>query len=403
MEQPDPKIIPLMPPPPGVVPRLDELTFNGWTNEASFAMAFVTIFMLILTGLFVIMRIFTKARISRAIGLDDYICVLALGFVIADMAGIIFMCHEGLGAHMWDISLDKFHKRWVVFNVLNGLLYTIALSLVKLALLLLYLRIFKISRVMRWVIYGVIAFVVGYTTGGVLALIFACNPVKKNWDWTVTEGVCTVGAFPLGTALNILNIITDIATLVVPFPMVWSLQLSLKQKIGVLAMFATGTLVCVATLVRVILFQQLKTNPDLTWAVYRIIWPSVFELTVGLICACLPSLRPFSRAAAPWIRTHTSFASSLTSKFSKSSSRSKTGKTFSNASTEHYTVETKDTRLNDASYIEMGKQSQDTGRTGSTHPPPFKSASREPIVGHTGMAGQVDSSRNGAFPKQSGW
>ncbi|KAI9674509.1 MAG: hypothetical protein M1817_001847 [Caeruleum heppii] len=401
------QMVPMAPAPPGVEVHLDELTYKGWTNEAAFNQAVVTILMMVITTFFVAMRIYTKARIARALGLDDWVCLLAWGFIIAQMSMTVFMFKHGFGAHAWDISLDMFHKRWFVFIALNGLLVTIEFSLVKLAILLLYLRIFKIERTMRWVIYGIIYFVLGYTIGGVLAIVFACDPISKNWDWTVTEGQCHVSAFPLGTSLNILNIITDVATLVAPFPIVWKLQLSMRQKVGVMIMFTLGTSVCVATLARVVLFQTQKNNPDLFYTFYRINWAALFEVSIGEICACLPAMRHFGRVFVPWLRslTPTASAFSLSSRLTRSS-RQQHPKSDSNNSDEYGGPE-KDSRLHEASSLELGSAGPAKAFDGSvsTHgsPVPYRSNdSREAIVGgRQAGSGEASAAQHVAYPQNA--
>ena len=82
---------------------------------------------------------------------------------------------------------------------------------------------------------------VGYTIGIFFSLIFACNPVARSWDITIQTGSC-VNRPALYIATAVLGIVTDVVLLVVPLPLVVSLQVSLQQKVGLVLMFAIGSM-----------------------------------------------------------------------------------------------------------------------------------------------------------------
>lgn len=91
----------------------------------------------------------------------------------------------------------------------------------------------------RWCLHILSFIVAGYSIAIVLGLIFACDPIAKSWDKSITEGSC-VDQNALYIATAVCNSVTDIALLVVPIPMVMSLNMPLVQKIGLLFMFLIG-------------------------------------------------------------------------------------------------------------------------------------------------------------------
>jgi hypothetical protein len=94
------------------------------------------------------------------------------------------------------------------------------------------------------------------------------------------------------------NVITDVILLVLPIPYVWSLNAALAQRLILIGIFLLGTFVAVVSVVRLSIFIGLDlASPDVTYNLSEVfIWSSV-EINVGLICACLPSLRP----AVQWL------------------------------------------------------------------------------------------------------
>lgn len=117
---------------------------------------------------------------------------------------------------------------------------TVSVALAKFSLLLFYRRL-SMDTWFRTAVYGTMVFVIGYSIALFFGLLFACTPLEMNWDITITDGHCAnKGKMYLSTAG--LNAATDVILLVMPIPMVLKLQVPVRQKIGLLAMFTIGSL-----------------------------------------------------------------------------------------------------------------------------------------------------------------
>lgn len=115
--------------------------------------------------------------------------------------------------------------------------------LVKLSLLLLYLRIFTSVRHLRILIFVGIAFHLAlYTTSFVLEFVFCYPRQGQSFLMSFTAPSCARHAAKLGIAQGVGNIISDFGLLIPPLPVVWKLQLSFQKKIGVITIFMTGFL-----------------------------------------------------------------------------------------------------------------------------------------------------------------
>lgn len=60
------------------------------------------------------------------------------------------------------------------------------------------------------------------------------------WDVTV-EGKC-INDYAQDVATGALNIFSDLAILVLPLPMLWKLQLHMKHRLSLIAIFMLGSL-----------------------------------------------------------------------------------------------------------------------------------------------------------------
>lgn len=127
--------------------------------------------------------------------------------------------------------------QWVF---ISSLVYLVTLWLYKFTILLLYLRLFGIDSRFRYCTWVVMLFVFGYLFSNFLTMIFGCTPTDKYWK-AKTPGHCinqTKADFGYGS----LNFISDLFIFVLPLPMVWGLQLSRREKLGVTLVFLSGAM-----------------------------------------------------------------------------------------------------------------------------------------------------------------
>lgn len=118
-------------------------------------------------------------------------------------------------------------------------LWASALAAVKLSLLVLYTRLFSIRK-FRIAAYAVIPLVLGWWLSVFLEELLLCRPLAYNWDKTIDGSCADLSAAYL--AAGILNLLTDISVLILPIPIVLSLQLPLRSRIALIATFCVGLL-----------------------------------------------------------------------------------------------------------------------------------------------------------------
>lgn len=121
----------------------------------------------------------------------------------------------------------------------SSCLYWVALLGYKFAILLLYLRIFNISRTFKYVTWATMFFVFGYLFCNFLTLTFGCTPTGKYWNPAYT-GHC-INEIQADYAYGAMNFISDLIMFILPLPMIWRLQLSRRQKVGVSVILMAGS------------------------------------------------------------------------------------------------------------------------------------------------------------------
>ncbi|KAL2818758.1 hypothetical protein BDW59DRAFT_175096 [Aspergillus cavernicola] len=243
------------------------------------------------------LRVYTKAFLLHKFGWDDISIIGAWVFAIVTQVLCLYGYeHGGIGIHIWNITPEMFLSfQKGIFAA--GVVYVPSLGLAKASLIILYYRIVGQQRIYRWVLYFIGFVVVGYSIAITFALIFACRPIAKAWNGAIV-GTC-VNQNGLYAATAVTNTVTDVALIIVPIPIVVSLNMPMIQKIGLFFMFVIGCATVITSVIRLVtLFPFLETD-DKT---YRIAWTDLWinvEANFIIICACIPFLRHFLRRYAP--------------------------------------------------------------------------------------------------------
>jgi hypothetical protein len=120
------------------------------------------------------------------------------------------------------------------------ILYKVVVSLYRISFLCLYLRIF-VDKNFRLLCKLGIAFTACCGTAFIIATIFQCLPVKAIWDKSVRHPTC-INSEAFWFSYAMINIVSDVTILALPIRQILQLQLSLKTKLGLMAVFLMGSL-----------------------------------------------------------------------------------------------------------------------------------------------------------------
>ena len=141
-----------------------------------------------------------------------------------------------------------------------------------------------------------------------LTLMFQCNPISSIFQNPIPPDTACIDLTSLYLSSSPVNILTDVAILFLPMPVLGSLRLPKKQKIAVFVTMSFGVFVVAVDFVRVSylensfiarLQQTGRTSASATTTrVFNdddfalvALWSAV-ECEVGIICACVPALKP---------------------------------------------------------------------------------------------------------------
>lgn len=170
-------------------------------------------------------------------------------------------------------DLDNFS----VLNYAGKPIYVAGILAFKVSLCLSYLRIVTAStRTYRLVVWIVLATCIAGHFGGILVLIFLCNPIQKSWK-PLIHGYCIPNANSI-YGLSAISIFYDITIMILPIPMLLSLQINRRKRIGLVAIFCLGIFTTFCSIMRLAQITSILATGDQTGLV---LWATV-EMNIGV-------------------------------------------------------------------------------------------------------------------------
>lgn len=196
------------------------------------------------------------------------------------------------------------------------ILYNPALMATKTAVLLLYIRMAQAHTFLRYASYATLAIV--DIAGIVLTFlnIFQCRPVSSAY--TNADGTC-LDVVTLYLSSAPINVLTDLAVLLLPLPILTKLRMEFRQKVALVATFTVGGFVTIVDVIRIAYLQnsfrdeamaeaaeagsQLVHSqvrpPNFLFNISYSLMFSAVEVTVGLMCCCVLVLKPLIMKVIP--------------------------------------------------------------------------------------------------------
>ncbi|KAB8239873.1 hypothetical protein ETB97_002316 [Aspergillus alliaceus] len=273
----------------------------------------VSIVFFVIASVFVALRFVSRVFIVKRVGLHDYLMLLAWVIDFGFSFSLFYATSKGLGLHDDDIALkDRYSLNRA--NYAFTVLYNPALMAVKTSILVFYLTLTQGEKVFRCANYVTLFVVNAAGLALTLVNVFQCRPVGAAFSYPMAPGAHCTDILTLYLSSSPVNIITDLAILFLPNPILTQMRLPRKQKIILVITFSFGFFVAVVDVIRIAYLQNAATSrqillkeihlqdsggDDLNWyASLSFMW-SVVEVNVSVMCACVPSLKPLVARIIP--------------------------------------------------------------------------------------------------------
>ncbi|OCL02128.1 hypothetical protein AOQ84DRAFT_305275 [Glonium stellatum] len=194
--------VPALQPPPGQVSNFDNPPSRAYQARL------VIYILLPLMIIHALLRVYTRLRTTRAIGVDDAQTLLKANL-----------------------------------SYISALMYQFVALTIKTSILLLYQRLFVVSKSARYLIHFGIAAVVAFYISMIIASAVMCTPRRgEKWLSPVSTNRCAQPELIASSIQGVFGVVSDFYILTIPLLQVYGLHISMSQRIGLTAIFLTGLL-----------------------------------------------------------------------------------------------------------------------------------------------------------------
>ncbi|KAH6695678.1 hypothetical protein F5X68DRAFT_258234 [Plectosphaerella plurivora] len=241
--------------------------------------------------LFMSLRMYAKITKHRGLWWDDW--VLIVSWIGCTTSVAINSYNVSLGFGMKPENFTNFgalETMALLGNIGgNASMFGIALSKTSFALTL--LRV--VEGKMKWLVWYIIVSINIFLALMVLFVWVQCNPPEKSFR-PATPGTCWAPEVTANYMIfaSAYSGFMDIVLALLPWQVIWGLQLNLKEKVGVSIAMSMGMLAGIVAFVKCSVLPSVNGPNFLYDGSLVVIWVNV-EATTAIIGASIPVLRVF--------------------------------------------------------------------------------------------------------------
>ncbi|KAI1081870.1 hypothetical protein F5B20DRAFT_36297 [Whalleya microplaca] len=243
--------------------------------------------LIVLTALFVAIRLWHSWDKKKGLLVEDYLSVVALALLVISFA--LYIVAIGY-APVLPSDVSPATVFWLRLQITQTISTTFLLFFAKSPLLSLYIRLFKIVRWVRPISYTTISVTGAQLIVSTYLICARCVPDGKVInEHLITD--CSRSQCFITFWNGIIAIITNIVLFILPFPIIMNLQLSRRKKTGLAVVFLTGIVGIVSIAVSMIwrvAFFRTGLIPK-----YILMVTTVIECSIAIIISCVPVIPSF--------------------------------------------------------------------------------------------------------------
>ncbi|CAH0031675.1 unnamed protein product [Clonostachys rhizophaga] len=272
--------------------------------------------LIILTTIFTLLslvsfalRIYTLLVVRpRKFRVDDYIITFCIVCMIGVVGAVCAGIHHGIGYHTDQLEWSDIASL-IKMQTSTLFTWTLATCSCKLAILFMYLEIFRTDRLFRIAVWILIALTLCYPPVFIPYFMTQCSPPSAAWDQVLSQTNCR----PLKQqelASVAVHLGLDTAIVAAPLPVIWGLEMSWDKKIRVSGVFSLGVGVIAIMIWRLIYTARPDHGSDMAYELFTVSVQGQMEIWLGILAANIPTLGPLASRTVKTLSTMYASASS---------------------------------------------------------------------------------------------
>ncbi|KAI1774371.1 hypothetical protein F4818DRAFT_80454 [Hypoxylon cercidicola] len=244
----------------------------------------------VLAGAIIAMRLYTRKFLKGGVGTDDYLLmitwVLQMTFVVLMIVSSVY----GFGQHTTDITAEDIRKATKI-EVVGQFTISLAMGLSKTAVASFLMRI-VVEVWHKVVLWFWIVTMMCWSCLLAISCFAQCTPVEAIWDARITDKSCPINLTTIAFIMCSWSAAMDFFLAAFPWVVLWKLNMPKKEKITICVSLSLGVAAGICGVVRTSGLQVLSQTADYLYATAdSIIWTNS-EMTITILCASIPVLRP---------------------------------------------------------------------------------------------------------------
>lgn len=268
------------------------------------------------SALFLSLRIFLKLRQRRSLWWDDYVLMISwvgpagrgrlisfpLCFIMLTAVQLALLVYSilfaaalnlGYGRDRSEIPPEDAAEMLVLVSVLSSLLILANLwSKTSFGITLLRL---PLGRVRLWLVCALIGLGTAFIGASAYTVWIQCLVADPPWNPYIGSA-CLPSSVMIrySVFMGYFSALIDFAFVVLPWKMLWALQMKRSEKVGVTLAMGMGALAGIAAVAKTTVFPKVYSPEPNTAALQVSAW-GAFETAVSIMAASIPILRALVR------------------------------------------------------------------------------------------------------------
>ncbi|KAI0009142.1 hypothetical protein F4779DRAFT_628052 [Xylariaceae sp. FL0662B] len=245
----------------------------------------ICVIMTVITVTFTFLGLFAT---RRKMWWSDYFVTIAV---------ILLLGHTGLML----AQTSGIYTKKILFS--QEIILSSVLLFSQVSIFLLFHQIFEVKKSMRIAIrFGIIFSSLLCFTNIPLSAALSAPHVEEIWDNVLTSGRPEKQLI-WGVVQSIFGVMLGLFTFTLPIPVIMRLHLSTKKKIQLLAVFITGVVGVIASVLSLVYRVEAMNTNDGTWKYTPLLICSVVETDVAIIVSSMPGVANFARVYLSMLKT----------------------------------------------------------------------------------------------------